>query len=291
MSPTDSRTAVRYCSLLQPAELAEFRPALQALIDVSGEVVKRYFLQHPDVITKSDASPVTAADRGAEEAMRQWLTHRYPDHGVLGEEYGETPAAPGRTRYRWVLDPVDGTRAFISNCFLFGTLIALERDDGEGFRPVLGAIAHPAAGVAVLGHAGGSTLLAADGSERAARVRRCADLAEATLLATSHWSVGEQRDADGVDRIEHLARATRMYRTWGDCFGYFSLATGGADIMLDPVCAYWDVAALIPVLEGAGAAVTSWAGGNPLQAPSLIATVPELMAPVLRTLGRVPSPD
>lgn len=250
---------------LQRAEEREFVPFMHELIGIAFATVRGHFLTGAAVDTKGDASPVTVADRNAEEAMRRAIERRYPAHAVMGEEHGNKPGQG----YRWVLDPIDGTRAFITNCFLFGTLIALERDDGAGFRPVLGVIGHPAAGVALIGHAGGTTLYTSDGTARAARVRPCARLADATVLATTHWSTGEQRGGPAVERI---IRAARLYRTWGDCFGYFALATGAADLMLDPTLAYWDVAAIVPVVEGAGGGVTSWDGGDPLAAPSLIAS-------------------
>ena len=262
----------RFSAAADASELREFVPFMHGLIAAADAVIRPLFLTGTTVIDKADASPVTQADRGAEQALRALIEHRYPDHAILGEEFGEKP---GR-RYRWVLDPVDGTRAFITNCFLFGTLIALERwvDDahGGGYRPLLGCIAHPAAGVALVGHAGGCTLTTADGTQRAARVRPCSRLDDATLLVTSLWTVGEQRNAPNVARIEQLARRAKLTRTWGDCFGYFSLASGGADIMLDPTLAYWDVAAIVPVVEGAGGRVSSWTGGDPLAQPSLVAT-------------------
>src|SRR5262249_45974125 len=162
------------------------------------------------VLTKSDATPVTQADRGAEEAMRALIETRYPGHGILGEEFGAKESRQGLPRYRWVLDPVDGTRAFISNCFLFGTLIAFDRDDGSGFRPVLGSIAHPAAGLALIGHARECRAYSSDGSERAVRVRSCASLSDATVLATTHWSTGEQA---GGPAVESLIRRAKLYRT------------------------------------------------------------------------------
>jgi myo-inositol-1(or 4)-monophosphatase len=212
--------------------------------------------------------------------MRELIERRYPDHGVLGEEFGERPARGGR--YRWILDPVDGTRAFITHCFLFGTLIALERDRGAGFEPILGVIAHPVAGLALIGRADATTLYARDGSTRAARVRRCDRLEDATLLASSHWQSAEQRG--GVALAPLIARA-RMYRTWGDCFGYFAVATGGADVMADPSLAYWDAAAVVPVIEGAGGAVASFGGGNPLRDLSLVACGSGLQREVLRSLA------
>jgi myo-inositol-1(or 4)-monophosphatase len=257
----------RYSATLDTAEAREFVPFAHELIGTAFAVIRPIFLSGAAVDTKADASPVTQADRNAEAAMRALIERRYPDHGVVGEEHG---SKAGR-RYRWVLDPIDGTRAFITHCFLFGTLIALERDDGAGFRPVLGAIAHPAAGLALVGHGRRCLLHAADGSQRAVRVRPCARLEDATVLATTHWTTGEQR-ARHVERVESIVQRARLYRTWGDCFGYFALATGGADLMLDPTLAYWDVAAIVPVVEAAGGVVTSWHGGDPLAAPSLIAS-------------------
>ncbi len=265
----------RYAGAASDAERREFVGFMHELIGAAFRVIRPYFLSGTAVMTKGDASPVTLADRGAEEAMRKLIEARYPDHGILGEEFG---AKMGRG-YRWVLDPVDGTRAFITNCFLFGTLIALERDDGAGFRPILGALAHPAAGVALIGHAGETRLYASDGTQRAVRVRTCRQLEEATVLATTHWSTGEQRAGAG---IENVIRRAKLYRTWGDCFGYFALCTAGADAMLDPTLAYWDVAAIVPVVEGAGGRVTSWRGGDPLDDPSLLATAGSLHDELLR---------
>ncbi len=272
----------RYSASLSPAEVAEFVPFMHELIALASGVIKPLFMSGTAVIDKADASPVTQADRGAEEALRRRIEARYPAHAILGEEFGSKDGGAGN-RYRWVLDPVDGTRAFITNCFLFGTLIALERNDGTGFRPVLGCIAHPAADLAVVGHASGAMLRAADGSTRAVQVRTCEQLAEATVLLTSLPDIGEQK-APNTQRIAEVLRQAKLARTWGDCFGYFAIATGAADVMLDPRLAYWDVAAIVPVIEGAGGVVTSWTGGDPLASPSLIACGPALQAELLRLL-------
>jgi len=274
-------SAVRYSAVLTDGEAREFIPFVHELIGGAFAVIRRHFLDATPVITKSDATPVTQADRGAEQAMRRLIEVRYPMHGVLGEEFGVKEPTHAVPRYRWVLDPIDGTRAFIANCFLFGTLIALERDDGTGFRPVLGAIAHPAAGLALIGHSEECRLFSADGVERTARVRACSQLRDATVLATTHWSTGEQA---GGPAVENLIRKAKLYRTWGDCFGYFAVATGGADVMLDPSLSYWDVAAIVPVVEGAGGRVTSWDGGNPLERLSLIASGGAVHDEVLREL-------
>ncbi len=269
----------RYSGTLCADEAHEFTAFMHQLIACAFASIQPYFLQPLTVASKADDSPVTEADRQTELALRRMIEERYPHHALRGEEYGERGGGP----YRWVLDPIDGTRAFISNCFLFGTLIALERDDGDGFVPVLGCIAHSAAGAALIGHRGGTHLYRADASHRPVHARACGRLQDATVLSSSTWVAAEQRDCAG---IEKLARAARMYRTWGDCFGYFSLASGGADVMLDPQLQYWDVAAVVPVVEGAGGRVTSWSGGNPLREPSLVATAGALHDEVLDLLAR-----
>ena len=276
----------KFSATLSGAEAREFIAFMHELVGIAFTAIRPYFLAATPVMTKADATPVTQADRTAEQAMRGLIEARYPRHGILGEEFGVKESAQATPRYRWVLDPIDGTRAFISNCFLFGTLIALERDDGAGFRPVLGAIAHPAAGVALIGHSDACRLYSSDGSERTVQVRASTTLGDATVLATTHWSTGEQ---SGGPAIEALVRKARLYRTWGDCFGYFAVATGGADVMLDPSLSYWDVAAVVPVIEGAGGRVTSWDGGNPLARLSLIASSGAVHDEVLRTL-RDPTP-
>lgn len=257
----------RYSELLSAEEEREFVPFVHELIAVAFATIRPLFLSGATVSTKSDASPVTLADRNAEAAMRRLIERRYPEHAIVGEEHG---VKDGR-HYRWVLDPIDGTRAFITNCFLFGTLIALERWEGDVYRPVLGVIGHPAAGVALIGHLHGTTLYASDGSSRRVHVRRCERLEDATVLATSHWTSNEQ-PAPHSARIEEIVKRAKLYRTWGDCFGYFALATGGADLMLDPRLGYWDVAAILPVVEGAGGVVSSCSGGDPLGDLSLIAS-------------------
>ena len=255
-------------------------PFMHELIAIAFATIRPLFLGGTTVSTKSDASPVTLADRNAEAAMRRLIERRYPRHAIVGEEHG---VKVGRD-YRWVLDPIDGTRAFIANCFLFGTLIALERWNNDGYRPVLGVIGHPAAGVALVGHKHRTILYASDGSSRRAHVRRCERLEDATVLATSHWTSNEQPAANAA-RIEKIAGRAKLYRTWGDCFGYFAVATGAADLMLDPRLGYWDVAAIVPVIEGSGGVVTSWSGGDPLTEPSLIASAGSLHPIALSLLG------
>jgi histidinol phosphatase-like enzyme (inositol monophosphatase family) len=251
--------APRFSGTLDRAERDEFLPFVHELAAVSTAVVRRYYLQGTAVELKGDHTPVTAADRRAEEVMRLLIAQRYPDHGILAEEHGmERPQA----RYRWVLDPIDGTKAFVSNCFIFGTLISLLRDG----RPILGAIAHPLTGHVLVGLGGGPTLL----GDREMRVRSsCARLEDATVLATGHWEMVARPDGAA---FEALTRRARLYRTWGDCHGYFQVATGGADVMFDPLLKAWDICALVPVIEGAGGRVTAIDGSDPLHATDMVAS-------------------
>lgn len=260
----------RYSAVADRAEREEFEPFVHELAAASGEVIRRHYLSGVEAQVKADASPVTIADREAEQAMRELIARRYPDHGVLGEEFGETP---GSGRYRWVLDPIDGTKAFLANCYLFGTLIALLRDG----RPIVGAIASPLVGHVLVGTADRTSL-----ADRTMRVRACERIEDALLLTTDHREVARRRDGAAFER---LTARVRLYRGWGDCHGYFQVATGGADLMLDPVLSAWDIMALVPVVEGAGGRITDWRGMDPVGSDSLIASAGPVHDEVVRLLN------
>lgn len=260
----------RYCGQLDAAERTEFLPFLHELAEVAASIIRGYFLQEAGAQLKADNTPVTLADRRAEEVMRMLIMQRYPEHGILGEEHGmHQPQA----RYRWYLDPIDGTKAFVSNCFLFGTLISLARDG----KPILGCISHPMTGHVIVGEGGGATTV--DG--RIMRVRPCTHLGEATLLTTDHLQMLERPDGPGFDA---LMRQVRMVRTWGDCHGYFQVATGGADIMFDPKLKPWDIFSFVPVIEGAGGRATAIDGSNPLTGTDMLATAGPLHDAVVEML-------
>lgn len=275
-----------YCAAATQAELDLFTPFLFELLDASFAEIAPRFLRGIEVDDKANGTPVTQADKSAEKAMRERIEARFPEHGIFGEEYGiKEAAASGTVRYRWILDPIDGTRSFITNSFLFGTLIALERDDGAGFRPILSSVSHPAARVRTIGSLSGTTLYYDNGLQplmRPLRVRPCAELSEATLLATSHWTTPEQV---GGEAMQKIIDRVKLYRTFGDCFGYFAVASGGADIMIDPDLSYWDVAALLPVVEGAGGTLTSTTGGNPLKDLSAVCTAGGIHGEVIALLN------
>lgn len=240
------------------------------LASVSAEVIRPYFRAPLTVEMKEDETPVTIADRKAEEVMRTWIEREFPEHGIVGEEGGTLrPEA----EFVWVLDPIDGTKSFVTGVPLFGTLIALVR---RGV-PLLGVIHHPVLDLLVVG-----TRTETRVNDVPARVRVCTEVSEATLLTTDPW--GARRYQDGP-AFEAFSRRVKLYRSWGDCFGYTSVASGYADIMVDPAVAVWDAMAVIPVIQGAGGVITDYRGGDPTSGNGLIATAGPLHAEVVRALN------
>jgi myo-inositol-1(or 4)-monophosphatase len=226
---------------------------LQAAVcaaDHAGDIIRRWFRAPLTAERKSDKSPVTEADRGAERAMRAVLAEACPGYGLLGEEFGlENPGAA----YRWVLDPIDGTRAFITGRPTFGTLIALVRDG----VPILGLIDQPVTGERWIGIRGQKTRFSGRFGGGVG-VRPCPGLDEAELSCTSPELLGGQ-----APRWQALAGAVARVTWGGDCYAYGLLALGHIDIIAECDLKIWDWAALLPVVEGAGGAMTDWEG-NPL---------------------------
>ena len=225
-----------------------FIAAAEAAAEAAGAVIRPLFRSPLLVEAKGDASPVTEADRGAERAMREVLGARFPDHGIWGEEYGPDRA---EAEYLWVLDPIDGTRAFVTGRPLFGTLIGLLH---RGV-PVLGLIDQPGIGERWIGAKGQPTRFSSP-LGGAAGCRPCAHLAEAELSCTSP-DMFAPADGPGFERLRAAARRV----TWGgDCYSYGLLALGLVDVIAESTMKPWDWAALVPVVEGAGGRVTGWRG-------------------------------
>ena len=234
---------------------APYRAFMIELAERSGEFIRPYFADPGLVVEdKSDQSPVTPADRGAEELLRQMISRRYPGHGIVGEELG---SENDQAEFVWVLDPIDGTKAFISACPLFGTLIALLHR-GE---PVLGALHQPVLRQLLIGD-GETTEL----NRRPVRVRPCLTVESAVLLTSDPLNPGKYRDGAAFDALARRVRFT--VRTWGDCYGYLLVASGWADVMTDPIMNPWDIQAIVPIVRGAGGVITDWRGGDPVKGDS-----------------------
>jgi len=222
------------------------RPARRA-----GEVTLEHF-GRVAVEFKADRSEVTAADRASEELVRSTIAERFPEDGVFGEE-GTSVA--GRSGRRWIVDPIDGTRSFASGVPLYGVLLALEVEGA----PVLGCAHFPAVGQTVVAARGAGAWV--DG--RPARVSEVDDLSQARISTSGMEYWRDWATAEGKAGLERLHASSRYLRTWGDCYGYVMVATGRAEIMVDPsIGSYWDYAALLPILSEAGASFTTIGGGE-----------------------------
>jgi myo-inositol-1(or 4)-monophosphatase len=250
------------------------------LADASGAAILPHFRNLDAVEDKGGAKgqaydPVTVADREAEIAIRALIHEAYPDHGVLGEEGGlET----GRSKTHWVLDPIDGTRAFITGGPQWGTLIAL--NDGE--RPVLGVLDQPYTEERWTGF-GGRAEFHAKGRTIRLKTRACADVRDAVVMSTHPWSYFSEAEQAAFRRIDGKAR---MSRFGGDCYAYGLLAMGMVDAIIESSLNPWDVQALIPIIEGAGGVVTTWSGGDAQDGGQVLASGDErLHAQLLRMLG------
>jgi histidinol phosphatase-like enzyme (inositol monophosphatase family) len=239
-------------------DLSPYRTFMTELARDTGDFIRPLYRQ-PSVTVerKADQSPVTIADRGAEELMRARIAKRFPAHGVIGEEFGSERA---EAEFVWVLDPVDGTKAFITGLPLWGTLIALLHHG----PPVLGCIHQPVLVQLVVGD-GQTTQL----NGRTVRCRATPSIEDATLLTSDPLTPAKYQNGAAFDSLQKRAK---LVRTWGDCYGYLLLATGWADIVLDPIMNPWDIAALIPIVRGAGGAITNWQGGPAFPAESTVAS-------------------
>ncbi|MFT3783169.1 MAG: histidinol-phosphatase [Nibricoccus sp.] len=252
-------------------DLTPYRSFLVELAETSGDFIRPYFANPALAVEfKSDTSPVTAADKGAEELLRKLIAAKFPHHGVIGEEFGnDRPDA----EFVWVLDPIDGTKSFISGVPLFGTLIALMHHG----QPVLGAIHQPILKQLVIGD---NQTTAFNG--RTVKVRPQNRIEDATLLLSDPTHPAKYQNGRAYDS---LAERARVVRTWGDCYGYLLVAAGFADIMLDPIMNPWDIQALIPVVRGAGGVITDWSGNDPVKAESIVAANPALHSQVIAVLN------
>ena len=238
------------------------------LARVAGDVALRHFRPGPAggaiaVETKGDGSPVTVADRAAEDAARAWLAERYPADDVLGEEFGRSRRGAGRC---WVLDPIDGTKTFVRGVPLWGTLVAcVVQREGQLGEVLAGAAYFPAAGELVAAAPGEGCWW--NGAR--ARVSTVDQLTRSTICTTDpRFDARPDRRA----AWQRLEAAAGLSRSWGDCYGYLLVATGRAEVMVDAIVGDWDTAALLPIVEEAGGRFTSWEGVRTAFGGSAVAT-------------------
>jgi histidinol phosphatase-like enzyme (inositol monophosphatase family) len=251
-------------------------PSLRDLLSVAvdaaylaGRRTLAYFNAEVAVDTKADNTPVTRADREAEQAIRERITRFFPDHSILGEEAGEQRG--GNPDYKWVIDPIDGTKSFIHGVPLYGVMIGVEVRG----RSSVGVVYLPATDELVAAADG----LGCTWNGRRARVSDVSRIEDATLNTSSITASLARSDA-----YENLIRRVKLNRGWGDCYGYVLVATGRAEIMLDPVIKPWDCAPLPPILREAGGRFTTWSGEETIWGPDGVATNAALHEPVLAAL-------
>ncbi|MCZ6635992.1 MAG: histidinol-phosphatase [bacterium] len=238
-------------------------PSLREILDFAaeaawqaGRITLQYFQTGVAVEEKADASPVTVADKGAEDKLREMIEAKFPEDGILGEEHGEKQGSTGR---RWIVDPIDGTKSFIHGVPFYGVLVGVEIDD----VPTVGVVNFPALNEMLCAAKG----LGCTWNGRRARVSDVSDLKDATVLFTDpdNW-YGKDEPAK---RIRDQAK---LVRGWSDCYGYALVATGRAEVMLDPKMNVWDCAALAPIMEETGGTFTDWKGKATIWAEEAVGT-------------------
>ncbi len=249
----------------------EMKAFFKTLAEESGKIIKKYFFEDVNVEIKADETPVTIADKKAEEVIRSLIEKHFPEDGIIGEEFGEKKAT---SEYVWILDPIDGTKSFFRKMITFGTLIGLLKN-GE---PVIGAINQPVLDYFLIGDNEVAEL-----NGKRTFVRNCSSLENATLLTTDHLNVYKYKNGEN---FEKLIRSVKLYRTWGNAYAYLLLSTGNADAMIDPIMSPWDSLPLIPIVKGAGGVITDYEGSNPVKGNSIVTSSKEIHKQIIEILNR-----
>lgn len=256
--------------MLSEKYLEEMKTFAGTLADAAREIVAgHHALPRTEIEIKADGSPVTVADKECERRLREMIRKAFPSHGIIGEEFGNENAD---AEFVWSLDPVDGTKSFISRVPLYGILFGLLH---EG-KPCLGVIDQPVTRERIVGDGKSAEL-----NGRRVRVAETPAVEQALLLTTDLIDCEEHHPHENWNALLHRAR---LFRTWGDCCGYMMVAAGRADLMADPVLSPWDLYPLLPILEGAGAKVSDWRGNDALGATSVLAANPRLHDEALKIL-------
>lgn len=257
---------------ITPMDIESFKIFINQLADLSGEYIASAFGKHHSIDFKKDNSPVTEVDRNVETMIREAISKKFPDHGIIGEEFGN---ANESSEFQWVLDPIDGTKSFISSVPLFGTLIGLMYRN----KPVLGLIDQPILKERIVGDCQSCLF-----NGKPVTPSKKTDLDGITLLTSDSRHCSNMKSERGWRELE---RRAAIARTWGDCYGYMLLCRGCAHVMCDAVLEVWDFTALLPALQGAGVAFSDWHGGENFgHDGGLVAScTPELHAKVLEVLN------
>ena len=232
-----------------------YEPYLQfmhKLADASDLVTLKYFRANSAVENKVELGfdPVTEADRESEKVIRDLITREFPDHGIIGEEYG---AINETAEFVWVIDPIDGTRSYVSGIPAWGTLIGLRHND----QPVAGLMSQPFTKERFFGEKAGS-FLQYEGIQKSLNTRNCESISEAVLLNTTP-ALFDKKERPIFEKVE---KQVRLIRYGTDCYGYAMLASGHADLVIESNMKIHDIFALIPIVEGAGGIITDWQGNS-----------------------------
>ena len=252
--------------------MSEFKDFIIKLNLKAEEVIMPYYNKRSYTVdTKLDNSVVTEADRNCEAELRELIKKTYPTHGIIGEEHGNENED---AEYVWVLDPIDGTISFIAGVPLFGVLISLLHKG----NPIWGSIYQPVTKELCIGNNEKCFL-----NDTRVTVDESTTLENSLLLTTSVKNIEKYQNYENYKKLRRLAS---KQRGWGDCYGYLMVATGRANIMLDPILNFWDIAALVPIIRGAGGAISSWSGKDPLKELNCIATNKLIHKEVIEILNK-----
>ncbi len=251
----------------------------------AGKLTLNYFqTDRFDVMKKGDGSPLTIADQESEKHLRAAIQETFPRDAIIGEEFGETDGDSG---YCWILDPIDGTKSFISGVPLYGTMVAVEKTVEPGLprRSVIGSVYFPGLDIGIYASRGnGAWSFKANETPIEARVSKKTETSD-SVLVTSAVEAFAERGAEGI--YDTLAKSVYFCRTWGDVYGYYLVATGRVEIMIDPLLNIWDAAAVQPIIEEAGGEFTDWAGENRMDAGEAIATNGRIHSSVIEITRKV----
>jgi histidinol phosphatase-like enzyme (inositol monophosphatase family) len=260
----------------EDALAARLQWALRAARDAGRLTLEHFQRADLEVEHKADESPVTVADRAAEQLLRETIAAEFPGDAILGEEF---PEKPGDSGFRWILDPIDGTKSFISGVPLYANLIGVE----SGGRSVVGVINIPALEERVYAAVGqGAWYQSGDSEATPARVAN-GRLSEGLFVTSELEGYVDNGRLDALLQLERLARFTR---TWGDAYGYLLVATGRALGMVDPVVSVWDIAAVQPIMEEAGGSLTDWQGQPTIYSGDAVGTNPAALEEILAVTGK-----